>query len=139
MFYWIYDISTPTLALLFSVFFVVFTWTGTIHVRPFLRLFVRRQPDNNDLVGHILSCYCVFYGLLLGLIAVAAYQNYTDTDKTVSQEAAALTALYRDISGYADPERAELQALVREYTRYVIQTAWPLQRLGRVPEEGGKS
>ena len=130
MFYWIYDISTAQLAFLFSAFFVGFTWVGTLLVRPFLRIFVRRQQGINDLIGYILSCFCVFYGLLLGLIAVAAYQNYTDTDKTVTQEAATLTALYRDISGLAEPDRGELQGLLREYTRFVIEEDWPAQRKG---------
>src|SRR5262249_53551926 len=110
------------------------TWIGTILIRPFLRAFIRTQQGINDLIGYILSCYCVFYGLLLGLIAVAAYQNFADTDKTVSQEAAALTALYRDISIYPQPDRGELQALLREYTRFVIEEDWPAQRQGVVIE-----
>ena len=132
MFYWIYDVPTTTLAFLFSASFVGFTWAGTLLVRPFLRVFVRRQQGINDLIGYILSCFCVFYGLLLGLIAVAAYQNYTDTEKTVTQEAAVLTALYRDISGMAEPDREELQGLLREYTRFVVEEDWPAQRNGIV-------
>ena len=138
MFYWIYDVPTPSLALLFSGFFVAFTWAGTLLVRPFLRVFIRRQPGGNDLIGYVLSCYCVFYGLLLGLIAVAAYQNFTDADRAVSEEAAAVTALYRDVSCYPEPDRTELQDLLREYVRYVIEEAWPLQRKGLIPEGGGK-
>jgi hypothetical protein len=132
MLYWIYDIPTAQLAILFSSFFVGFTWVGTLVVRPLLRIFVRRQQGINDLIGYILSCFCVFYGLLLGLIAVAAYQNFTDTDKTVTQEAASLVALYRDISGIAEPDRGELQDLLREYTRFVIEEDWPAQRQGNV-------
>jgi hypothetical protein len=138
MFYWIYDISTAQLAILFSVFFVGFTWTGTLICRPFLRLLVRRLPGGNDLIGYVLSCYCVFYGLLLGLIAVAAYQNFIETDRAVSEEAAAVTALYRDVTCYPDPDRTELQGLLREYIRYVIKEGWPLQRQGLVPTEDGK-
>ena len=96
MFYWIYDISTVSLAALLAGFFVGFSWLGAILVRPFLDWFVRGEPQRNDLIGFILSCYGVFYGLLLGLIAVAAYQNYAETEATVNQEAAAVTALYRD-------------------------------------------
>jgi hypothetical protein len=138
MFYWIYDISTAQLAILFSVFFVGFTWAGTLICRPILRLFVRRLPGGNDLIGYILSCYCVFYGLLLGLIAVAAYQNFVETDRAVSEEAAAVAALYRDVTCYPEPDRTELQGLLREYTRSVIKEGWPLQRQGLIPTEEGK-
>ena len=136
MFYWIYDISTVSLTVLFSCFSVGFSWLGAILVRPYLRWFVRDEPQVNDLVGYILSCYGVFYGLLLGLIAVAAYQNYSETETTVNLEAAAVTALYRDVTCYPEPDRTELMALLREYTRYQIEDAWPLQRKGVVPEGG---
>jgi Protein of unknown function (DUF4239) len=75
----------------------------------------------------------VIYGLLLGLLAVATYQNHSDVEKTVSSEASSLAALYRDVTAYPDPIRSELKALLRDYTRYVIDEAWPLQRKGIVP------
>jgi hypothetical protein len=78
----------------------------------------------------------VFYGLLLGLIAVTAYQNVSDAGENVTREAAALSALYEDISRYPEPHGQNLRWLLRDYTRYVINYAWPLQREGIVPEEG---
>jgi hypothetical protein len=88
LFYWIYDISTETFAVFMTVLFVGFSWCGTIVIRPILRIFVRSAAGTNGIVGYILSCFCVFYGLLLGLIAVAAYQNYADVDSVVQSEAA---------------------------------------------------
>jgi hypothetical protein len=38
-----------------------------------------------------------------------------------------LAALYRNVSTFPDPKRAELQADLREYARQVIDVAWPLQ------------
>src|SRR5262245_30371028 len=96
--YWIYDISTPQLAVLFAAVIVGFSWLGAIILRPILKLFVRTGGRTNDVVGCILSCYCVFYGLLLGLLAVAAYQNYSEVELVVTQEAAGLGALYADVS-----------------------------------------
>jgi len=138
MFYWIYDIPNLWLVVLFSVAFVGFSWAGTLLVRPYLLIFIRHHAGVNELVGSILSCYGVFYGLLLGLIAVAAYQNYTETDDTVSNEAAQLGALYRDISNYPDPERTELQDMLRNYTRSVIEESWPKQRAGLANQGDGK-
>jgi hypothetical protein len=69
---------------------------------------------------------------------VAAYQNFTDTDRAVSEEAAAVVSLYRDVSCYPEPDRTELQDLLREYTRNVIEASWPLQRQGLAPLEGSK-
>jgi hypothetical protein len=136
VFFWIYDIPTWALAVLFAVTFVGVTWLGIIVTRRHVRRWVESQPDWNEVMGYVLSCHGVLYGILLGLIAVGTYENYSDVDETVGQEASALAALYRDASSYPESIRGELQALLREYCRYVIEEAWPAQRRGIVPEGG---
>ncbi len=136
MFYWIYDIPTPQFAVLISGTFVGFFWIGCFLFRPILRTFVRARSGSNDIVGYILSCFGVFYGLLLGLIAVAAYQNLNKAEENVAREAVALTALYQDLAAYADPLRQTLRTELRDYCSYVLETAWPQQRKGVIPDEG---
>ena len=75
---WLYDMPTSAMVTLFSVIFVGFTWLGAMFIRPFLRLLLRSQPGINDIVGYVLSSHCVFFGLLLGLLAVGTYQNMSD-------------------------------------------------------------
>jgi hypothetical protein len=134
--YWLHDIPAGRLALLFVAAFVGFYWLGCVFVRPILRQFVKYTAGANDIVGYVLSCFGVFYGLLLGLIAVTAYQNVADAGANVTREAAALSALYEDVSRYPDPYGQNLRWLLRDYTRYVIKYAWPLQQQGIIPEEG---
>jgi hypothetical protein len=38
----------------------------------------------------------LLFGLLLGLVAVATYQNYSNVGHIVDKEASSLAALYRD-------------------------------------------
>jgi len=135
-FFWVYDLPTETFAILMIAVFVGFYWAGLIFLRPILRQFVKNTRGANDIVGYVLSCFCVFYGLLLGLIAVTAYQNVADASANVTREAASLSALYEDVSRYPDPYGQNLRWLLRDYTRYVIKYAWPLQQRGIVPEEG---
>jgi hypothetical protein len=137
MFLWVYDIPTQTFAALMAAVFVAFYWVGCVFLRPILRQFVKMTPAANDVVGYVLSCFCVFYGLLLGLIAVTAYQNASDTEKNVVHEASSLAALYQEVSGAREPPGQNLRRLLRDYTRYVIKYAWPLQQRGIVPTEGG--
>ena len=136
MFYWIYDLPVWKVELGFVAMFVGFTWFGLIFVRPFLRLWLRKQTGVNDVVGYFLSLFSVMYGLLLGLLTVASYQNLAEVEHTVVSESSALAALYRDVSSYPEPDRKELQSLLREYTRYVIEEAWPLQQKGIIPSGG---
>ena len=134
MFYWIYDIPTWQLGALFALLFVGITWVGTLFISPILKLWFRSQEGLNDLVGYALGAFGVFYGLLLGLLAVATYQNAANVDDNVAREAASLGALYRDVSSYPQPIRADLQKRLQDYTRFVIDKAWPAQRRGEVPQ-----
>lgn len=136
MLYWIYDIPNGVLAALLSAVCVAYTWLGLVFFRPRVRKWLGVEPGQNDFASYILSAYGVFYGLMLGLIAVATYQNYSDADGAVSKEATSLSALYRDISSYPEPVRHELQQHLRDYTIFVIEKAWPEQRRGVVPAEG---
>ena len=136
MFYWIYDVPSTTLALMITGAFVGFSWVGAVLIRPILRAFLRKRADINDLIGYMLSCFGVFYGLLLGLLAVAAYQNFSNVETIVSKEASTLSALSRDVSAYPEPDRTNLIWLLRDYTRYVVHYAWPSQQKGIVPQEG---
>jgi hypothetical protein len=134
--YWLYEIPTFSLALLFACIFVGFTWLGIIFLKPFLRLLLRSQVGLNDVVGYTFGAHCAFFGLLLGLLAVAAYQNLADVDRTVSREAGYLRSIYRAVTDYPEPLRSQTLPLIREYTRYLVEDAWPLQRRGVITGDG---
>ena len=134
MLYWIYDIPTWQLGALFALLFVGATWLGILFLSPIIRIWLKRQEGINDLVGYAFSGFGVYYGLLLGLLAVATYQNLSDVEATVSREAASLGALYRNVSSYPEPTRTTLTAQLRNYTVFVIEKAWPAQRRGEQPQ-----
>jgi hypothetical protein len=115
MVYWIYDIPTLLAVGLFAAVFVGVCWLGTILSRPFVKPWFHEQSRLNEMLGDYLQYFGVIYGLLLGLLAVATYQNHTDVDKAVASEASSLATLYRDISAYPEPDRTELKDLIREY------------------------
>ena len=133
---WLYDLPTTLMVALFSIAFVGLTWVGALFVRPFLRLLLRSQAGINDVVGYVLSSHCVFFGLLLGLLAVGTYQNKSDIEKVMIREAGLLRAFYRSMQNYPEPLRSETLPLIKEYVRYVIEDSWPLQQRGIVSEGG---
>ena len=136
MFYWIYDHPTAEIAALFAVVFVAVTWAATFVLRRFMHPWFHRDRRANEMVGFVLSSYSVFYGILIGLIAVAAYQNFGSVGDLITKEASSLSALYRDLSGYPQPIRGRLQGELRDYTRSEIDRDWPQQQRGIVPSEG---
>jgi hypothetical protein len=103
---WLQQLSPLPLAIVCSGAFVLLTWFGIIFVRPFLRLLLRRQPGANDLVSYTSSWFSLLYGLLLGLLAVATYQNAAQIQTSVQREAATLALLYRGSAAYPEPLRS---------------------------------
>jgi hypothetical protein len=133
MFDWIYDVHSLLAIAVFGAAFVAIFLAGILFLRPFLRPWFHSAPGLNATLGDYLQYFGVIYGLLLSLLAVGTYENHADAEKAVVSEAAALSALYRDVSGYPEPFRSDLRKLVREYTRSTIKDAWPLQRRGILP------
>src|SRR5678816_1314793 len=111
----------------------LFAIGGLVVVRRRVLPRLRIHVEDSEFTGAMMQCVMVFYGLAVALMAVSVSQTYSDVSKIVSGEATALAALYRDVSSYPEPVRLRLQNELRDYVRYVIQEAWPLQRRGKVP------
>jgi len=133
---WIYDIPRWGGAPLFAVVFVGFTWLGLVLIRPWVRRYAADQPDWNALINAIFAAFAVYFGVTLALIAVTSYQSFAAVNQGVGREAASLGTLYRAVSNYPEPIQGELQTMLRDYTRYVIEEAWPAQKRGVIPAGG---
>jgi hypothetical protein len=133
--YWIYDISNAQLAFLTIGVFVSVSLLGLFISRPIVRRLLDGSPKHNDIVSFFFAGIGVFYGLALGLIAVATWEDFVDVENLVSKEAAAVAALYRDLDGYPPPLRSRFETELKEYVRLVIERDWPAHRRGEVPEE----
>jgi Protein of unknown function (DUF4239) len=136
MFDFLYEIPTVWLAIYCVVSAILVMWFGIIFVGPLLRVLIGRESGINDLVFYTTSGFSLFYGLLLGLLAVAAYQNLEQVRQNVFGEASSLASLYRDASLYPEPVGSEFRELLRDYTLYVIYKDWPAHRKGRIYNGG---
>ena len=86
MFSWIYDVPS----LLAIILFVAVFWLGLLLLRPFVRRLLPQERGLNATLTMYLQYFGIIYGLLLGLLAVGAYQNHAETRRSVVAEAAAL-------------------------------------------------
>jgi Protein of unknown function (DUF4239) len=91
-------------------------------------------PGHNEGVDAYIAAAAVFYGIVAGLIAVAAWEQYAGFDDKVTQEAGAIATLYRDVATYPEPYGSRLSKELRAYTRSVIDE-WPLLQHGVVPPQ----
>jgi hypothetical protein len=133
---WLHDYPAWLVAVATIAVFVATGLAGLAVSRRWSRRRGLHALVDNAVIGWIFSAILGIYAIAIGLIAVASWGNVTAATSVASHEAAAIAALYRDLGGYPAPLRSDLQSLVAQYTRYVIDEAWPLQRLGEIPHGG---
>jgi len=138
VFEWIYDYPSAIVGTLFALIFVAVTWAGIFFLRPIVRTHIHSERRANDMIGFALSSFSVLYGILLGLLAVASYQNFSTVVDIVDKEGASIAALYRDVGAYPSPLREKLQEQLRDYARYTIDEDWRQLRRGIVSPAGNR-
>jgi phage shock protein PspC (stress-responsive transcriptional regulator) len=132
----IFDIPLVISGLLIICALCTFAICGLLVVRRFVLPRLSIGAEDSEFSGSLLQAIMVFYGLAVALIAVSVFETYSDVSAIVATEASELGALYRDASSYPEPIRQQLQEELRDYARYVIDTAWPAQREGQVALHG---
>ena len=136
--YWIYDLPTWQFAVGTILFFTVVSVGGLALTRKRIYSRYRISEGSNETVNGFFAGVGVIYGLLVGLVAVAAWDNYQSVDSIASKESAAIAALYRDISTLEQPAKGQLQGHLHDYLNFVIQVAWPAHKQGEKPRQGGR-
>ena len=91
--YWVYDLPNWLFAAMTVAVAVAIGLTGFYATRKWVRRVHGDEHSHNDIIGFFLGTIGLFYGITLGLVAVGIWQNYSDLDTKVDQEASALAAL----------------------------------------------
>ena len=134
---WLYEVSPRAAAFIMVVFIEALALVGLVLVRRLVIPRLHYHDGANDAVSGTVQAIGVFYGITVGLIAVGVWNTASNAADLVSQEAASIGSLYRDVSGYPSPLRDELRSDLRQYTLFVINEAWPAQRKGKGQSVGG--
>ena len=135
--YWLYDIPNWLFGVLVVLFFMGYGMIGLFTTRQWVARQHHQDRSHNDIVSYFLAAITVFYGITLGLLAIATWTNYSTTQDKVDREAQVVASLYRDVNSFPDPLRTTLDDDLRSYVREVIDVSWPLQRKGIVPPGTG--
>ena len=96
---WIYNLPTWLLAFLIVFVFLTVSLSGLLLSRHFITKRLRFSREINDAVNYFGTAIAALYSVTLGLIAVASWSNFSNVDSLVSQEAATVGVLYRDVGG----------------------------------------
>jgi hypothetical protein len=122
------------MGLLIVAAFTTLSVAGLYATRRAVLSITGTRPGHNEGVDAYIAAAAVFYGIVAGLIAVAAWEQFANYDDKVTQEAGAVAMLYRDVATYHEPYGSRLSEELRAYTRSVIES-WPLLQHGGVPPQ----
>lgn len=115
------------------VLFVAASCGIVLLLRPIVRRSAVEGAQWDRVLGYIVGTFGVFFGILLGLVAVSVYNDYTDAHAAALEETSRLSSLSRTAAGLPAPLGAELQAELTSYARTVIDSDWPQQENDRLP------
>jgi MFS family permease len=138
---WSYDYPTWVLGLAFFAVFLGSSSAGIFVARRTVHSWFHRpgRSRENEMVGIALANCFLVVGLLLGLVAVATYQNYTAVGDTVDKEASTLAVFAADSAAYPPPYRLMLLVGLNTYVKTTLEQDWPELRHGNVPMAGTKA
>src|SRR5260221_14689924 len=100
-FYWVYDLPTWLFAVLTIAVTVAVGLAGLFATRKWGRRIHGDDHSHNDVVGFYLGAVCVFYGVTLGLLGVAPWQNFSDLENRGGEEGAPVGVFFLGVRGFS--------------------------------------
>jgi hypothetical protein len=115
--------------------FVLVSCLIVVALRPVVRRLVDDAEQWDRVLGHVIGTFGVFFGILLALVAVSVYENYSDARQAALKEAGQITGLYRGTTGLPAQVGGPMQDTIMEYLQIVIEEDWADQRRGALPDQ----
>ncbi len=94
------------------------------------RITPKVSKEETDLAVALMGVVAAFTGIMLAFAAVQVWDDFSQAEKAVAQEASAVSQLYRDLTVYGD-EAAPARAAVKVYVRDVLDDEWPKLEQGK--------
>ena len=114
---------------LFAIFlFVLVSVAGLVLVQRMVPIELRKQ--HNDVAGFIYAVLGIAFAVLLGLVVVAAWEQFQTARNTTEREASELAEVFWLGHRLPEVEGHRLQELTRTYARVVVDEEWPLMARG---------
>lgn len=129
----IFDYPAIPMSIACGLVFSLVVAVGIAIENRFVRNRLHGGESANTVVEWTLSVFSAFYGILLGLLAVGAYENINSVDAVVASEASAISVLYWNFEQLPEPTRGTLEAELRAYASEVVEHSFESQARGERP------
>jgi hypothetical protein len=133
-FFWLYDLSIWVLYIIVFVTFSSFSVFGYLFAKkPLTKYFHSRDIEINDVISHFTGIIGIFFGILIGLVAVGVWENYNSSQEKVDAESGNALALYRECSGLPFQVSKVIKEDIKIYLNNVVKKEWPQSKKGNIP------
>lgn len=75
-------------------------------------------------VSFLFNALAIVYAVILAFVVFAVWEKYAGAQQAVTMEAASLVLVYRDTQTLPQPEQAQVQKLLIDYTQSVMAREW---------------
>jgi hypothetical protein len=109
---------------------------GAVGICVFVQHLLRRRIPherfrrNNEVAGFIYAVLGVIYGVVVGLVLLAVYEDFARTNDAIDREANAYADLWRDAVAFPGPVRTRVHRELSRYADAVVTEEWPAMRNG---------
>jgi hypothetical protein len=137
-FYWLYELSNLSLFFLIVGFVTMLSLAKPLFFPDYFEKKWNVRHQSNDFIIGFLTLTGAFMSITMGLIAVGTFETYKSSSDTVNSEASSLAVLYQNVHSLQKPEKLILENKLKDYARFVIDTAWEQQQNGIIPIGGNR-
>ena len=131
---WFYETSIYVTLPLFVGGFVIVSCALVVALRPVVARLADDPEQWDRVLGFVAGTFGVFFGILLALVALSAYENFADTHTVSLVEAAKVGALYRSTTGLPEEVGGAMRTTLDQYMNTVIDQDFPAQQRTQLPE-----
>lgn len=133
--HWIFDYPAIPMSIAAGLVFALVVAVGIAVAKRLLHPRLHGRESANHVVETTLTVFSAFYGILLGLLAVGAYENINSIDEVVAREASAISVLYWNFEEFPQPARENLQTSLRAYAQELVDHSFEEQSRGLIPKD----
>jgi hypothetical protein len=127
---WIYGLTNVEVALSFILPLLLFGCGGLALFKRYFEHRLSLGLESNEALNFFAQCVGVAYGILIGLTAVACWDNFEEVEKIISEEVSAVGDFHRLTYAAHGASAERMRVLSLQYLEAVIQEDWPSANRG---------
>ncbi len=135
-FYWVYDYPAWMLFIGLILFFMFASISSIFLLRHFTDDVLKVEISDNAIISEYMGVTGVFFGLVLGMVAVGSWDSYRFSQVVTATEASNITVFYQSVQMLDKDDAKPITLKLGTYVKAIIDTEWPSQQRGEFEAAG---